>query len=135
MGLHFHIADYIVMGGFLLISLAIGVYYGVIRKQRTTEEYLLGNRQMQLFPVALSMLVTYQSAISVIGVPAEMYLYGTMFYYIYLGIALSTGIQYFLITPLVYPLRLTSAYEVSMYLIFIKIKIGFILRSLFQLKT
>ena len=113
MELYFHIADYIVMGGFLLISLAIGVYYGVIRKQKTTEEYLLGNRQMQLLPVALSMLVTYQSAISMIGVPAEMYLYNTMFYYIYVGIALSTALQYCLIAPLIYPLRLTSAYEVS----------------------
>ena len=113
MVLQFHIADYLVMGVFLLISLGIGVYYGLIQKQRTTEEYLLGNRQMQLFPVALSILVTYQSAISVIGVPAEVYLYDTMFLHIYLGIAVATVIQYFMIVPLVYPLRLTSTYEVG----------------------
>ena len=119
MELHFHIADYIVMGGFLLISLGIGIYYGIIRKQRTTEEYLLGNRQMQLLPVALSMLVTYQSAISVIGVPAEVYLFDSMFWYIYVGIAIATVVQYGLIVPLVYPLRLTSAYEVSIILSYI----------------
>lgn len=113
MVLQFHIADYMVMAAFLLISLGIGVYYGLIQKQRTTEEYLLGNRQMQLFPVALSILVTYQSAISVIGVPAEVYLYDTMFLHIYLGIAVATVIQYFMIVPLVYPLRLTSTYEVG----------------------
>ena len=112
MEVYFHIADYVVMGLFLLISLGIGIYYGLIRKQKTTEEYLLGNRQMQLLPVALSMMVTYQSAISVIGVPAEVYLYNTMFLYIYVGLAVASLIQYFMIVPLMYPLRLTSAYEV-----------------------
>ena len=100
------------MGLFLLISLGIGIYYGLIRKQKTTEEYLLGNRQMQLLPVALSMMITYQSAISVIGGTAEIYLYNTMYMYIYVGLAVASLIQYFMIVPLMHPLRLTSAYEV-----------------------
>ena len=113
-----HIADYIVMGLFLAVSLGIGVYYGVIKKQRTTEEYLLGNRQMQLLPVALSMLVTYQSAISVIGIPAEFYLYNSMFVHVFLGITASILAQCYMIVPLMYPLHLTSAYEVSLTLPF-----------------
>ena len=108
----FHVVDYVIVGVFLLISLAIGVYYGVIRKQRTTEEYLFGNRQMSLVPVALSLLVTYNSGVSVVGVPAEMYLYDTMFFYSFIGIALANLIQYGIIVPLMYPLRLTSPYEV-----------------------
>ena len=103
------------MGAFLAISLGVGVYYGVIKKQRTTEEYLLGNRHMQLLPVALSMLVTYQSAISVIGIPAEFYLYNSMLCYVFLGIAAVILIQCFMIVPLMYPLHLTSAYEVNVY--------------------
>ena len=109
---YFHSADNVVMGLFLLISLGIGIYYGLIRKQKTTEEYLLGNRQMQLLPVALSMMITYQSAISVIGGTAEVYLYNTMYMYIYVGLAVASLIQYFMIVPLMHPLRLTSAYEV-----------------------
>ena len=112
MELNFHVADYVVMGAFLLISLAIGIYYGIIQKQRTTEEYLFGNRQMSLVPVAVSMLVTYQSAISVVGIPAEIYIYNTMMLYSFIGIAFANLIQYWMIVPLMYPLRLTSPYEV-----------------------
>ena len=112
MEMKLHIADYVVMGIFLVVSLGIGIYYGVYKKQRTTEEYLLGNRQMQFLPVALSMLVTYQSAISVIGIPAEFYLYNAMLCYVYIGICASIVIQYIMVVPLMYPLHLTSAYEV-----------------------
>ena len=111
MELRLHTADYAVMGGFLVVSLGIGVYYGLFKKQRTTEEYLMGNRQMQILPVALSMLVTYQSAISVIGIPAEFYLYQTMFCYVWLGIIGSIVVQCYMIVPLMFPLHLTSAYE------------------------
>ena len=113
MEVKFHVADYVIMAVFLFISLAIGVYYGVIKKQRTTEEYLFGNRQMSLVPVAVSLLVTYQSAGSVIGIPAEMYLYNTMIMYSFIGILIADMIQYWMIVPLMYPLRLTSPYEVS----------------------
>ena len=112
MEVKFHVVDYVIMGSFLLISLAIGVYYGVIQKQRTTEEYLFGNREMSMIPVAVSLLVTYLSAVSVIGIPAEMYIYNTMFLYSFIGIALANLIQYCMIVPLMYPLRLTSPYEV-----------------------
>ena len=111
MELRLHTADYAVMGGFLVISLGIGVYYGLFKKQRTTEEYLMGNRQMQILPVALSMLVTYQSAISVIGIPAEIYLYHSMQCYVWMGITAMIVVQCYVIVPLIYPLHLTSAYE------------------------
>ena len=111
MELRLHTADFAVMGVFLVVSLGIGVYYGVFKRQRTTEEYLMGNRQMQILPVALSMLVTYQSAISVIGIPAEFYLYQTMFCYVWIGIIASIVAQCYMIVPLMFPLHLTSAYE------------------------
>ena len=114
MEVKFHVADYVILTVFLFISLAIGVYYGIIKKQLTTEEYLFGNRQMSLVPVAVSLLVTYYSAGSVIGIPAEIYLYNTMIIYAFIGISLSVMIQYWLIAPLMYPLRLTSPYEVRM---------------------
>lgn len=111
--LRFHVADYIVMAFFLLVSSAIGIYYGFFKKQTTTEEYLLGGRQMHLLPVALSLLVTYQSAISVLGIPVEVYLYNIMTLYLYIAISVANMMQATMIVPLVYPLRLTSTYEVS----------------------
>ncbi|XP_045187278.2 sodium-dependent multivitamin transporter-like isoform X2 [Mercenaria mercenaria] len=109
--LKFHIADYVVMVIFLVISSAIGIYYGFFKKQRTTEAYILGNRQIHLVPVALSLAVTFQSAASIIGLPSEIYLYNIMVFYITFGISIANLIQALVIVPLVHPLRLTSAYE------------------------
>lgn len=110
--IQFHIVDYVVMALFLVISSAIGIYFGFFRKQATTEEYLLGGRKMHLFPVALSLLVTYQSAISVLGTPTEVYIYNVMIFYMYLAICIANVLQATLLVPLFYPLRITSAYEV-----------------------
>ena len=68
---------------------------------------------MGLIPVSLSMIVTYQSAISVIGSPTELYLYHTMSLYGYIGYTVCNLVQFAMVVPLVYPLRLSSAYEVS----------------------
>ena len=113
MELRFHVVDYLVMGAMLMVSLGIGLYFGLIKKQQTPEEYLLGNREMGLLPVALSMIVTYQSAISVIGAPTELYLYHTMSLYGFIGYTVCNLVQFAVVVPLVYPLRLSSAYEVS----------------------
>ena len=110
-----HISDFIVMGFCVLISLGIGIYFGIFKHQRTTEEYLLGNRKLHLFPVALSLVVTYQSAISVLGIPTETYIYNTMGIYVTVGVVLSNFVQAFLIAPLIHPLKLTSTYEVNDY--------------------
>ncbi|XP_052275094.1 sodium-coupled monocarboxylate transporter 1-like [Dreissena polymorpha] len=107
----FHVLDYVAMGLFFLVCTGIGVYYGCYKKQKTTEEYLLGGRRMHLIPVAISLLVTYQSAISVLGVPLETYVYNTMSYYMVVAIMIAHAIQGFFIVPLVYPLGISSSYE------------------------
>lgn len=114
----FQVADYIVMASFLLISAGIGLYFGICKKQRTTEEYLLGGRQLHLLPVSISLLVTYQSAISVIGTPVEVYVYDLMWLYSIIGVLLASVVQAFLIVPLLHPLYLTSVYEVFILTLF-----------------
>ncbi|XP_052767858.1 sodium-coupled monocarboxylate transporter 1-like [Mya arenaria] len=109
--IRFHIADYVLMVIFLVICSGIGVFYGFFKKQRTTGDYLLAGRKMHLFPVALSLLVTYQSAISVMGITAEMYMYDTMMILVYFSVMSCNTIQALIIVPLVHPLKLTSAYE------------------------
>ena len=59
--------DYVVVGATLLFSILIGVYYAVIAKQATNEDLLVGGRNMGIMPIAASMLVTYLSAITVLG--------------------------------------------------------------------
>ncbi|WAR28029.1 SC5A8-like protein [Mya arenaria] len=68
----FHIADYVIFGATIAISLGIGLYYALSGgKQRTTSEYFVGNRQMTIIPVAISLMVSFESSIMMLGTPAE----------------------------------------------------------------
>ena len=108
-----HYVDYIVFGLSLAISLAIGIYYSrSAGKQRSVEEYLMGNRRITCFPVALSLLVTFQSGISLLGLPVEIYYYGTQIYMGIIGLVIGYIIVAALIVPVLHPLQITSVYEV-----------------------
>ena len=79
--------DYIVLGLMLLISAAIGVYTACTGgRQRTSEEYLLGNRQMNFFTVGLSIMISFASAIGILAFPTEIYLFGTTYWWTTLSI-------------------------------------------------
>ncbi|XP_046560465.1 sodium-coupled monocarboxylate transporter 1-like [Haliotis rubra] len=66
---------------------------------------------MGVFSTAVSMFVTLQSAITLLGVPADVYTYGTMYAYIYVGSVLSYICGVYTCLPLLYPLKITSVYE------------------------
>ncbi|KAF8763796.1 putative sodium-dependent multivitamin like protein [Argiope bruennichi] len=71
------ILDYILITIMLLISSGIGLYFRFSGgKQKTTNEYLLAGKNMPILPVAFSIMASYLSAISVIGTPAEVYMFG-----------------------------------------------------------
>ncbi|XP_060071966.1 sodium-coupled monocarboxylate transporter 1-like [Ylistrum balloti] len=107
-----HIADYVVLGLFLCVCMGIGIFYGYrTDKQKTLENYLFGNRKLLLVPVSMSLFVTFASAISLMGIPAEIYIYGTMFMYSTIGFLFSVWISGITIVPMLYPLKLTSTYE------------------------
>ncbi|XP_078333611.1 sodium-coupled monocarboxylate transporter 1-like [Crassostrea virginica] len=107
-----HYVDYIVFGLSLAISLAIGIYYSrSAGKQRSVEEYLMGNRRITCFPVALSLLVTFQSGISLLGLPVEIYYYGTQIYMGIIGLVIGYIIVAAFIVPVLHPLQITSVYE------------------------
>lgn len=49
--------DYTLFFLMLLLSVLIGIYFGCFgSKQNTTSEYLLGSRNMKVFPVAVSLI-------------------------------------------------------------------------------
>lgn len=61
-------ADYVVFAIVLLISLGIGVYYAIVgRKTQSTAEFLMASRSMGTLPVALSLLASFMSAITLLG--------------------------------------------------------------------
>uniref|UniRef100_A0A0B6ZN73 Sodium-coupled monocarboxylate transporter 1 n=1 Tax=Arion vulgaris TaxID=1028688 RepID=A0A0B6ZN73_9EUPU len=105
-------ADYVVTTLMLLIPVGIGIYFAVKdSKNATRVEYFLGGRSMSMLPVALSIFVTFISAISLVGTPSDVYHYGGMASTAYLGFALCYVVGLYTMIPLMYPLHLTSLYE------------------------
>ena len=115
-----HVADYVVFGGMLLISLGIGVYYSLSGgRQRTTDEYLLGNRNMSVLPVTLSFTVSFISTILLLGFPAEIYSFGAEITTGLIGVIIGNLLAVVVFVPVIYPLKMTSVNEVCLYCPFI----------------
>ena len=108
-------ADYLVVAVFLAISLAIGVYHSLTGgRQHTVDEFLMANRRLTVVPTALSMFVSFQSAIAVLGLTAEMYMYGIqLMVWLPIGYAVTYILAERLVIPWLYPLRLVSINAVS----------------------
>lgn len=104
--------DYVILAIVLTLSILIGVYYRFVgAKQNTTTEYLLADRSMSVTPVAFSLMASFMSAITILGVSMEIYQYSTMFVIINLSYVVSTPIAAYLILPVFYRLKTASVYE------------------------
>ena len=110
----FSVVDYVVFSIMLLISALIGIWYGCGPggKQKTTAEYLLANRKMRYFPVAISLLVSYLSAITLLGVPSEIYTYGAQYYVLIVSYFIICGTVAIIFVPMFRRVNITCANEV-----------------------
>ena len=110
-------ADFAIFVITVAISLGIGLYYALSGgKQKTTTEYLVGNRQMSVLPVALSLMVSFESSIMMLGFPAEVYVYGIMFWLSNAGFMIAMLLGTRIVVPLVHPLKIKSIFEVILYI-------------------
>ena len=110
---HFEWYDYLIFSGTLVVSLGIGLYFGFAGGgQKTTKDFLMGGRQMKVVPVALSMIMSFMSAITVLGNTAEMYSWGSQNFVIVIGCTFSYILTTLTFVPLLFPLKLTSCFEV-----------------------
>ncbi|XP_051158287.1 putative sodium-dependent multivitamin transporter [Leptopilina boulardi] len=104
--------DYIVMGIVLVISSGIGIYYRFTGgRQKTAEEYYSANRSMSVGPLAIALTVSFMSAISFLGVSAEIYTRGTQFTMWYAGFAFGTPIVAYFYLPVFWELQTKSVTE------------------------
>ncbi|XP_046660284.1 sodium-coupled monocarboxylate transporter 1-like isoform X2 [Homalodisca vitripennis] len=69
--------EYSVVVIMLILSLLVGAYYTFLNKQKTYSDYMLGGRTMGVLPVSMSIVASFISGISILGLPTEMYLYGS----------------------------------------------------------
>lgn len=129
----FHLIDYLVFGAMLVFSASVGVYYAYFskskKKQESTDaldeekakndfgsksmlEYLLGSRKLKSFPVAMSLVASYISGVTVLGTPAEIYNYGTQYWLIIFPIFLMGFVVAYVYLPVFCSLKVNSSYEV-----------------------
>ncbi|XP_062327868.1 sodium-coupled monocarboxylate transporter 1 [Osmerus eperlanus] len=108
----FSVWDYVVFAGTVLGAAGIGLFQAIRGRTNTSsEEFLLGGRQMSAVPVAMSLTASFMSGITVIGTPAEAYLYGAAFWIFGFSYAIMSVITAEIFVPLFYRLGITSTYE------------------------
>ncbi|KAF8763795.1 Sodium-coupled monocarboxylate transporter 1 like protein [Argiope bruennichi] len=96
----------------LVISALIGLYFRFSGdRQKTTNEFLMGNKKMHIIPVAVSLIATSLSSISVLGMPAELYLYGTQYFLSALGIPIGGLVAAYGFLPIFYEMQVSTSYE------------------------
>ncbi|XP_016841737.2 putative sodium-dependent multivitamin transporter [Nasonia vitripennis] len=104
--------DYLVIGIVLLISAGIGVYYRFTGgRQKTAEEYFSANKSMSIVPLGIALMVSFVSAITILGISAEIYAFGTQFVIHYAGIILATIVVAYFYLPVFFELNTMSVYE------------------------
>ncbi|XP_076387590.1 sodium-coupled monocarboxylate transporter 1 isoform X5 [Megachile rotundata] len=109
----FDLIDCAVFAGMLAISAIVGVYQAYKARKNTdaVREYLVGGQNMSIFPISMSLIASYISGITILGLPAEMYVYGTQFWCIVIAdlfVSLTMALVYL---PVFYGLGITSSYE------------------------
>lgn len=109
--------DYLMFVLMLAICAMVGIYFGFIKKKpkKTDDEtdYLVGGRQMKVFPIAMSLIATFISGISLLGTPTEIYVYGIQYMYVIGGVITMGFIMMYVYLPVFHDLKLTSTYEVT----------------------
>ncbi|KAL6459414.1 hypothetical protein MHYP_G00328860 [Metynnis hypsauchen] len=107
----FGLLDYAVFAAMLAMSVAIGLFQSVHKAagRSEVEDFFTGGRQMPAVPVGMSLCASFMSAVQVLGVPSEAYLYGLKFLYMCLGQALNSLLTALLFLPIYYRLGITSS--------------------------
>ncbi|KAF2361183.1 Sodium/solute symporter [Trinorchestia longiramus] len=105
--------DYATMSILLIASAAIGIYYGFFNKVNTedTQEFLMAGKSMSAFPVALSLIASFISAIGVLGMPSEVYQRGFIYYIMSFCFIFVIPSAAYLYLPVFWNLQVSSSYE------------------------
>ncbi len=101
--------DWFVLAIYALIVVAIGVYTG--RKEKNTDDYFLGGRQMPWWAVMISIYATSLSALTFIGVPGAAYMEDFRYLQFALGDLVGRVIISFLLLTAYYKQRVTTVYQ------------------------
>ncbi|RUS69340.1 hypothetical protein EGW08_022897, partial [Elysia chlorotica] len=111
---HFTALDYSIFVISLMIPILIGLKQAWHNRfSEGLDEFMLAGRNMPALTVGLSMLGSFLSAITTIGVPAEVYYNGTMYIWLAFSFLFVSAASAHIYMPVFYQLNLTSLYEVT----------------------
>lgn len=117
--------DYVLFALVLVVSALIGVFYMIkeyrAAKQMTSDDVLMGGRDIGIFPIAMSLMASFMGAITVLGTPTEMYNNNTSYWLAGMAMLITVPLTNHIFLPFFHDLSLTSAYEVSQWYVHTRI--------------
>lgn len=101
--------DWIVMLG----TLAFIVIYGLwkTRHIKSTESFILGDRELKWYTIGLSIMATQASAITFLSTPGQAFDDGMGFAQFYFGLPIAMVLLCVFVLPIYYKLKVYTAYE------------------------
>ncbi|XP_033123444.1 sodium-dependent multivitamin transporter-like [Anneissia japonica] len=106
------VLDFVVISVMLVIAAATGIYHGFVRGgQQTTSQFLVADRSMFSLPIAMTLLASFISPVTLLGTPAEIYVNGGQYMmFVCCHLLLYPSIA-FIFIPVFHGLSITSAYQ------------------------
>jgi SSS family transporter len=101
--------DYALMAGYFGLLVAMGVYFA--RREKTTEQFFLGGRNIKWWVAGLSIFGTQLSAITFLSIPARAYATDWVYFMMNMGIILVAPFAIYFFIPVFCRQRITTAYE------------------------
>lgn len=102
------VLDWLVLGGYLVLSIVIGLWAG--GRQKDATDYFLGQHRLPWLALAFSTVATETSALTVISVPATAYTGDLWFLQLAFGYFIGRTIVAWLILPLHFRRGATTTY-------------------------
>lgn len=101
--------DWLIIAGYGLGMLLIGFYFA--RRNKSSDDYLLGGRTMNPLKVGISLFATMFSAISYLSLPGEMIKHGPMMFVTIAALPFIYYVVAYFFIPYIMKLNVSSAYE------------------------
>src|SRR5262245_53884588 len=101
--------DWIVLVAFVSFTIAYGIFKG--RGSKTTRSYILADRSMPWYAVALSIMATQASAITFVSTTGQGFADGMRFVQFYFGLPIAMVVLCIVAVPVYHKLNVYTAYE------------------------
>ena len=105
-----HFFDWCVVALYLVGIAAMGRYFA--RRQRDTQDFFLGGRQLPWMAVALSVMASLASTVGYLGDPGEIIQYGVGMLWRQVGLPFGAAMTILVIVPYFQRARVTTAFEI-----------------------